>query len=144
MTIQDDIREDSEKALADRRASQDQYAAISSMAALEALRARMDVGPERDHLDHLILSRRRGLKAELEKLGVASDLFDKAAIPAAAALPGFLTFLASEKLLADGLRAPVLSGAYLVGAALWMFCRWKSFQNARLMRVGASELGKVD
>lgn len=127
-----------------RQASHSQYALIDSIAALEALRAGMETGQERDSLDALLVQRRRTAKASLENLGVLGDLYDKAALPAAAALPVLLTLLVSERLIGDTVRTWLLLSAYLVGGALWALCRWMSYRYSKEARNGAATLGKVD
>jgi len=143
MTTSNDAPWDASAALAARTAYLAQFEK-ASLAELEALRPRMESGPQRDDLDAAILSRRRVRKAFLESLTTLADLFDKAALPAAAAIPVFLTFLATEKLLVERWRSTVLVVGYMVGAILWLFCRWKAYQLTNEAKLGAAELGKVD
>ncbi len=143
MTTSDETPQDASSALAARVANFAQFES-ATLAELEALLPRMESGVQRDDLDAAILSRRRVRKSFLESLTTLADLFDKAALPAAAAIPVFLTFLATEKLLTDRWRTTVLVGGYLVGAILWLFCRWKVYQLTNEAKLGAAELGKVD
>lgn len=140
------IKEKAAQALAERELAMDAYGAVESVAALEALRASL-VGAEdeaRAILDLTILHRKRAEKGELEELNAVADWFDKSALPVAAAFPVFLTFLASEKILADPMRSTALLVAYLFGGVLWVICRWKSLQYSKRAKRGAAELGKVD
>lgn len=142
MTIEETQVLDGATALSQRQAFLAQHTDLP-LAQLEALRARLS-GAERDDLDSLITQRRRATKALLENLSVMSELFDKAALPAAAALPVLLTLMASERLIADSVRTWLLISAYIVGGALWALCRWASFLYLKQARLGSADLGKVE
>lgn len=94
-------------------------------------------------LDLVILARRREEKVQLESYAQLADLFDKSALPAAAVLPVFLTFLASEKLLSDPWRTTILTVAYILGG-VWIYCRLRSLRYGSMAKRGAASLGKVD
>jgi len=138
------VEEDAAQAFLEREAALLRYATIDSLVALEALRSRTADPKDREALDAVILQRRREEKSELEELNAVAELYDKAALPIAAALPVFLTFLAGEKLLVGPARTYVLVLAYLSGGVMWIFCRWKAYQCAREAKRGTALLGKVD
>ena len=124
--------------------SMNAYSGVMGMEALEELRAGAVFAKDRRILDLVILARRRAEKVQLESYGHLAELFDKSALPAAAALPVFLTFLASEKLLADPWRTTVLTAAYVLGGAVWVYCRLRSHWYGSRAKRGAATLGKVD
>lgn len=134
------------QALAERNAAMRRYAAVPDVEALEALRLQnaSEEDKEQANRELAILRRKRTMKGEWEDLSALADFFDKSALPVAAAVPVFLTFLAGEKILVDPLRSKVLVTAYLFGGCAWIFCRWKAFQYGRRAKRGAAELGKVD
>jgi hypothetical protein len=120
------------------------YDAITDVKALEAMRAiAVDVEEQRT-LDLVILTRKREAKALFEVLDRRADLFDKSALPAAAALPGFVAFLDSQHVFDGSHRAGVLTFSYLFGGAVWIICRWLSFKYGGTAKRRLAELGKVD
>lgn len=140
------IKERAAQALAEREESLEDFAKIGDFRALEAHRLAGLSEEERllANLDFAILARKRAIKGELDVLDRWADLYDKAALPAAAAVPAFLTFLASEKVVVDPVRSTVLAAAYLFGGSVWIFCRWMAHRLSCRAKRGAADLGKVD
>lgn len=132
------------QALAERRGAMRAYDSVRQLAALEELRAQTAEPKQQRVLDLVLLERRRQIKADGEVYDRLSDLFDKASLPAAAALPVFVTLLASERLLVDPLRQKVLLVSYLFGGVLWLICRWYSYRLGVRAKRTAALLGKVD
>lgn len=60
----------------------------------------------------------RSIKVELETFDRLAELYDKSALPMAAALPAFLTFLAGEHVIVDPWRTKFLMLAYLFGGSV--------------------------
>jgi len=111
---------------------------------LEAMRSSATDDEVRRVLDSVILARKRESKAIFEVLGLRADQYDKAALPASAAVPAFLTFLDSSHILASPQRVPILILSYLFAAIVWFGCRRLSFRYASDSRIGLAKLGKVD
>ena len=132
------------QALAERIESMNAYSGVTDVGALEELRAGAADVKDQRILDLVILARRREEKVQLESYAQLADLFDKSALPAAAVLPVFLTFLASEKLLSDPWRTTILTVAYILGGVVWIYCRFRSLRYGSMAKRGAASLGKVD
>ena len=139
------IREEAARARTEHHATLAEYAQLDQDS-LEALRLQCpeDDRRRRAYLDLALTLQRRDVKAEIEVLALQAEFFDKAALPMAAAFPVFMTFLASEKVLADPWRTAAVGCSYVVGAVLWMICRWQAFRLGRRAKHGTAELGKVD
>lgn len=132
------------QALEQQRSDAMKYSRIQRVEALEALRRDTAEGKDREALDHVILMRKRSAKGAFEAMERWADLFDKAALPAAAAVPALATFLSAERVLIGPARFPALLASYLFGAGLWWFCRWMAFRRGQRARLGLARLGKVD
>jgi hypothetical protein len=139
------IREDAAQAKAERDAILTELAALD-VASLEALRLRSDQDNRllQACLDQEILARKRAVKAELEELAVQADFLEKVSLPIAAAIPLFVTFLFSEKVLPDPWRTTLMVAAYLAGGGIWAVCRGLSLRFGKRAKVGSAGLGKVD
>lgn len=138
------LEEVASQALAARRQAVQAYDAILEIDALEALRSHVSDGKDREVLELAILMRKREARGAYEAIERRVDLFDKTALPAAAALPALTTFLSAERVLVDPVRFAVLVASYLFGAGIWWVCRWMAFREGRRARLGLARLGKVD
>jgi len=132
------------QALAERIEAMNAYAGVADLRALEELRFKAEGAEDQRILDLVILARRREAKVELETFDRLAELYDKSALPAAAALPAFLTFLAGEHVIVDPWRTKFLMLAYLFGGSVWIFCRFRSHVCSLKAKLGAAALGKVD
>jgi hypothetical protein len=132
------------QALAARRQAIRAYDGVRNVEALEAMRARATEEGDREVLDKVILIRRRQEKGAWEELVTRADLYDKASIPLAAALPVFVTFLGAEHVLVDPVRFGLLLTAYLFGGFIWLASRWASFKYGARAKRGLARLGKVE
>ena len=117
---------------------------VPDIPTLEVLRILCDTDQERKVIDLVLLQEKREAKAVYESYDRLSDLWDKAALPFAAAFPVFLTVLVSEHLLPDPARSTLTVGSYLIGAAAWALCRWAALRYGRKAKAGMAKLGKVD
>lgn len=138
------LEEAAGQALAAREEAARPYEAIRDLAALEAMRSSSADDQQREILDHVILRRKRQVKGDFEALERIADLFDKAAVPLAAALPVFVSFLSAEHALVDPARFRWLLGSYTFGAVVWLFCRFASVRYGARARRGLAHLGKVE
>ncbi len=132
------------QALAERRQAIQAYDGVRNVEALEAMRPGITDVKEREFLDAVILIRRRLEKGAWEEFEKRADLYDKAAIPLAAALPVFVTFLGAERVLVDPVRFALLLAAYIFGALVWLVSRWASFKYGTRAKRGLARLGKVE
>jgi hypothetical protein len=138
------IEESAARALEERIAAMNAYAGIPDLRALEELRFKTTDPSSQRALDLVILARRREAKVLLESFDRLAELYDKSALPSAAALPAFVTFLVGEHVVSDPWRTSFLAVAYLFGGLVWIYCRFKAHAWGRKAKLGAAELGKVD
>lgn len=131
-------------ALAERREAIQAYDRVRDIEALEALRASTTDDERRRLLDAVILARRRLARADHDEQERWADLFDKAAIPAAAAFPVLFTFLSAEHVLVDPARFRWLLGSYIFGGAVWLVSRWASLVYGARAKRSLALLGKVE
>jgi hypothetical protein len=132
------------EALRKKKEAMATFDVVANVEELEALKAELPDGAERQSLDAVILGRKREIKASLEVRERIADLVDKAALPLAAAAPVFMTVLASEQLISGPVRSALLISAYVVGAAAWFACRLLAFYYSQSARRQLAILGKVD
>lgn len=136
------FEEEAASALAERLNASQAYRGIRQIDTLEALRSVIEDAKERELLELAILTQRRLAKGDYEAMEKRAELFDKAALPGAAALPALLTFLSAEQVLQGPARFGLLLAAYLFGGCTWWLCRWASFVYGGRARRGLAKLGK--
>ncbi len=133
-----------EQALSDRLKRMAAYDVVTDAKALEAMRAIAVDEKTQQILDLVILTRKRQRKMAYEKLGSRADLFDKVALPVAAAGPTLLTILDNSHVLAGPYRTMILVASYLFGGLAWAVFRLLNYRYGLEARVRLAELGKVD
>jgi len=138
------FEEEAANALAERQKACRSFRGIRQIDTLEALRSRIEDPKEREQLELAILTQKRLAKGDYEAMEKRAELFDKAALPGAAALPALLTFLSTEQVIQGPARFALLLGAYLFGGFVWWICRWASFVYGGRARRGLARLGKVE
>ena len=138
------VNQEAASALAQRALAVDAYGGITSIETLEALRDNTMLETDRKVLDQVILMRKRSEKARLEQLAAGAEVMEKSSLPLSAAMPVFVTFLASEQLIAPPWRTVSLASAYLIGGLLWITCRLLAFKWLKDAKVGIVRLGKVE
>lgn len=117
---------------------------LQALRELEDLRdAQPDGSVERKHLDHLILSRKREMKANAEALEKYAELYDKAALPLGAAIPGFISILGTAGILGPNQSLWMVFGS-LVGAIAWVVLRILALTTAISARRDLAKIGKVE
>lgn len=111
---------------------------------LEVMRLLTDDPGEKRSIELVLLLRKRAAKRRFEAYERWADAFDKAALPVAAALPGFVAVLNSEQLLTGTTRRLVVVASYLGAAIIWVCLRWAALHFSQRAKVGSVDLGKVD
>lgn len=138
------FEEEAANALAERLDASRAFRGIRQIDTLEALRSTIEDPKERERLELAILTQKRLAKGDYEAMEKRADLFDKAALPGAAALPALVTFLSTELVIQGPARFALLLAAYLFGGCVWWVCRWASFVYGGRARRGLAKLGKVE
>lgn len=133
-----------EQAVSARRASMLPYDAVTDVRALEALRAAETDEARQSVLDLVILERKRAIKGAAETVACRADLYDKAALPASAALPALFAVLDNSHTFPDQFRNVILWSGYAFAALIWVGCRWLNMRLASKARRDLADLGKVD
>lgn len=118
---------------------------LQDLRELEDLREGIAEGcTERKRIDQVILVRKREMKGRAESLEKYADLFDKAALPLGAAIPGFISILGSAGYLTGPSHSLWMVLGSLMGAMAWVVLRILALTTAISARRDLAKIGKVD
>lgn len=111
---------------------------------LEVMRALAKDEDLRRAIDVVLVQTKRKAKEEFERYDRLADFWDKAALPMAAAIPGFFAIMISDHLVPNPVPSGATAASYLAGAIAWLICRVAAVRYGIRAKAGLALLGKVD